>query len=75
MMYDVPWSQIGQLQQEVDRVKSELGRKAENYEIHTLIGRVDSMEHALWDIRSILDGHLSRLQACEDKLASMESEG
>jgi len=68
MYLEAPWTQIGALQQEISSIKSELSRKAEGYEIHSINIRLDSMEHTLWEIGSALDGLISRLQATEDKI-------
>jgi len=72
MLYEAPWTQIGALQQEVSSIKSELSRKAESYEIHSLNSRLDSVEHTVREIVSALDGLVFRLQAIEDKVNQQE---
>ncbi len=61
-----PWTGLGQLEREIDSVKSELHRKAETHEIHTLDRKLDSLERECREIRSSIDGILSRLQTLEE---------
>ena len=57
---------IGGVEYEIRDLRSEISRKADQHEIHTLNSRVDSLERTLSDLRSTVDGLLYRLQAVEE---------
>ncbi len=54
-MLQAPWTDIGSLQQDVLKLKCSLTRKANTYDIHEISGRVDSLEHSIREIRSLID--------------------
>ncbi|MDD5353433.1 MAG: hypothetical protein PHS93_09755 [Candidatus Omnitrophica bacterium] len=68
MSFEAPWTQLGELQQEILNLKNNLHEKANNYEIHSTNSRLDSLEHSLREISAALDGIKLRLQVWEDKV-------
>ena len=64
-MIEAPWTQIGSLQQDVMSLKSELHRKVDSHEIHTLSRRLDSLEHTLGNLSSEFSSLLDRVQRLE----------
>ena len=67
-MNSAPWTEISRCQQDISSIKSELHRKADDHEIHSINRRLDSLEHSLREIGTALDGFLFRLQACEEQM-------
>ena len=61
-MLDAPWTQIGSLQQDVSSLKSELYRKADSHEIHSLDSRLDRLADSLRSLESVVDGLRSQLE-------------
>jgi hypothetical protein len=59
---NAPWSGLGQLESEISLLKSEVSRKAESYEIHSINSRLDSFECSLREIRSDIDSFRIALQ-------------
>ena len=56
----------GGLEYEIRDVKSEISRKADKHEIHTLNSRVDSLERTLSNLSSTVNEIFSRLQTVEE---------
>lgn len=61
-------SQIGQLQQEIQGIKSGLNNKVDSREIHSLTSRVDSLERLCGEISTSLDGFRFELQGLQEKI-------
>lgn len=71
-MNQAPWTDIGSLQSDVRQLRDELRNKAKDYEIHALNSRVDSLERACGQLRSEIDGLLSRMQEMEANIRQIE---
>lgn len=72
MPYQPPWSDIGQVQRDIDQLRRELHDKANDYEVREILRRVDSLEHSLRQIISDVDGVCSRVQILEERLNQSE---
>lgn len=57
---------LDRLTNEVSHLKNELYQKSDNHEISQIISRLVSLECSCWQLRSEVDGILSRLQALEE---------
>jgi len=69
-----PSSQLGQLEREIDSLKSEIGRKANDYEVNTLRGKVDSLEHTIGELRSEIVSFRSELQELSQNISNPQGE-
>lgn len=67
-----PTSQIGQLESEIRRLKSEIGSKANNYEINTLRNRVDCVEHFAEGIRAQIEDLSYMIQVMKEEIKHKE---
>ena len=67
-----PWTPIGSLQSDVQSITSQLARKADTHEIHSLNSKLDSLERTMREISTTLNGVLSRLQELEEKAIARE---
>jgi predicted nucleic acid-binding Zn-ribbon protein len=64
--FENPSSSIGNLRSEIEH---KLHGKVDSHEIHSLNHKVDSLERTIRELRSEIDGLVSRLQTLEeDKL-------
>lgn len=63
-----PWTDIGNMQSDVIKIKTDLRDKVNKYEITSLNIKVGALVNAVSDVSTICDVILSRLQACEEKL-------
>jgi len=63
-----PTSQLGQLESEIRNLKSEIGRKANDYEVNTLRNKMDSLEYSIREVRSQVDGLLFKMQKLEEDI-------
>lgn len=54
-----PWTEIGRIQGDVCSIRNEMRNKPDSHEVTSLSRRMDSMEHSIRDIRSILDELIS----------------
>ena len=63
-----PTSHSGQLESEINSIKSILGGKANDYDVRQALGRLDSLEHTVREISTSLDGLRSQLQAIQEGL-------
>ena len=70
-----PASISGQLQSEIQEVRSQVHRKAESYEVHALASRVDRLEHTVRDLCATLDGLRTELQAIRESITPREEAG
>lgn len=70
-MIQPPWSEIGQLQQEISHIKNQLNNKPDNHEIYQIDSRLDSLERTCREISSEINGVLSRLQEMEENIRLM----
>ena len=61
-----PSSIGGQLESELGRVRDEVNRKANSYEITEINRKLDSLQRECGELRSEVDGILSRLQNVEE---------
>ncbi len=68
-----PTTGLGQLQGEINSLRLALGRKAESHEVATALTRLDRLEHSVREIRSLVDGLVSRLQGAESQLETQRS--
>lgn len=66
-----PASISGQLQAEIQDVRSRIDRKAESYEVFTLAGRMDRLEHTVQNLCATLDGLRIELQAVRESVTSL----
>ncbi len=80
-MNSPPWSELGRLKTEIDSLKSELRRKADDYKIQDLksdihkkaddrdvqglLNRVDSLERSIQEINSRLNALEGGYVACQ----------
>lgn len=63
--FAAPWSDTGRLQGDIDRLNSELHRKANEYEVSTLRSTVGSLEYSVRELSAtcdVLRSELSQLQ-------------
>ncbi len=67
-----PWTGIGSLQSDVSEIRSQLHGKADKYELHSVIGKLDSLERECREIRSAVDGLRDRIERLE---ATARTEG
>lgn len=67
-----PWTGIGALQSEISSIKSELGRKADDYKISSLNNDVATVANAVREVSSVVDGLLTRLQKVEMRLEEIQ---
>lgn len=66
-----PFTDIGQVQREVDEIRRQINGKANDYEVRALISRLDSLEHTVRQISATLDSIQSELQQIQaEKLES-----
>lgn len=66
-----PFTDVGQVQREVDEVRRQVNGKANDYEVHAVVSRLDSLEHTVREISTTLNriqSELHQLQA--DKIES-----
>ena len=61
-----PSSIGGQLEAEMGRLRNEIDRKANSYEISEINRKLDSLQRECGELRSEVDGILSRLQNVEE---------
>ena len=61
-----PWTEIGSLQSDIHNLRSEIGRKAESHEVHSLNRRLDTLEHTCREIGSKVDDFVYKLQELEE---------
>ena len=61
-----PWTGLGQLENQISSIKSELNGKANSHEFHSLNSKVDSLERECREIRSEINGVFYRLQELEN---------
>ena len=61
-----PTSAIGSLQSEIQSLKNELRRAANDYEVSEIRRRVVALESAVREIRAEIDGIVSRLQELQE---------
>src|ERR1035437_843216 len=54
-LYSAPWTDTGRLQGDIDRLSTDICRKADSYEVSSLRSKVDSLEHTCGELRSDLD--------------------
>ena len=64
-MFSPPWTDIGRLQAEVDRLKTDLHNKVNDYEHSATKVSLVRVECALGNIRTEIDGLLTRIEALE----------
>lgn len=73
MRYQAPWTDIGNLQQNIDSLKTDISRKANQHEISSLNSKMDSLECELRETRTEINGLQSELQRMEEALIRLES--
>ena len=56
----------------VDKIETDLYRKAESHEVSSLRSDVDSMERIIRELSSLCDGLRSELQTCQERLNMLE---
>ena len=56
----------------IHELKSEIGRKADGHEIHSLRSNVSSLESAVRELRAEVDGLRSQLYTLEEKARLVE---
>ncbi|KKN78320.1 hypothetical protein LCGC14_0351790 [marine sediment metagenome] len=70
-----PCTDSGQLQSEISEIRRKVDGKADSHEISSLRGKLDSLEHSVREISTLVNGFELRLQELEeDKRQLMESE-
>jgi len=67
-----PLSDAGQVQAEVERLRSELYRKVEGHELSTTNHRVVDLERAVGEIRALVDELRSWLKRLEENQVNDE---
>ena len=60
--YSAPWTDTGRLQGDVDRINSELHRKADSYEVSSLNSKLDSVERTCGELRTEIDEFRNQLE-------------
>ena len=60
-----PTTAVGQLQSEIERLKTQLNNKGNQYEINTLNNKIRSLESTIGELRTEINSMVSRLQALE----------
>ena len=66
-MFDPPWTGLGRVEAEISSIKSELNRKADSHETHSLRSDVDRLEHTVRELRTEVDGVRVKRQEMEGK--------
>lgn len=72
MIPQAPWTGVGAIQGELSSLKQEIDRKANSYEIHDINRKMDSLERECRNIRSEIDGILTKLQELETRHLTLE---
>lgn len=67
-----PWTGIGSLQSDVSEIRSQLHGKADKYELHSIVSKLDSVERECREIRSALDGFRDRIERMETLLLARD---
>lgn len=67
-----PWTEIGNLQSEINSLKSQLSQKADSHEIHTINSTMDGLECSIREFSSTLDGLRSEIETLQEKIINME---
>lgn len=57
-----PCSDTGQLQSEISVLRNKVNGKADDYEIHEINSKLNSMEHSIGEIETKVDDFLYQLQ-------------
>jgi hypothetical protein len=65
-MMNPPWTGLGRVEYNIQQLQGELGRKAESHEVHSLSGRLDSLEREVREIRAEVDGFRLELQRVQE---------
>lgn len=68
--YAAPWSDVGRLQGDIDRLGHEVHRKADAHELHQTNRNVDSLERECRELRSEVDGLRYELQQLREDLTN-----
>lgn len=61
-----PCSDTGRLQSDINRIDSELRRKADSHEITTLSSNVADLARSIRDVGSVCDGFLRQLEILKE---------
>ena len=73
MNLHAPWTDVGSLQSDISSLRDELRRKANDYDVSSLVRRVDSLEHTVRELGSTVDGFQSRLYEVEEHFIQIEA--
>lgn len=66
-MLNHPCSDTGRLQSEIRDLDRKVGQCAQSHEVHQVQRNVDSLEHQVREVSSLLDGVRSELQSLREK--------
>ena len=69
MIPEPPWSAVGALQGEVQRLQSQIYEKADTHEIRQVRDALARLERTIGEVRASCDGLGDRLQALENQVS------
>ena len=64
-MLEAPWTGLGAVQHDLITLKSELNRKANDYDVHEARRLVDSLERTVRSVSTEVDGLRFRIEQLE----------
>ncbi len=64
-MNNAPWTDLGRLESLINEIKQSLHRKVEFHDLHEIARRVDSLEHTVREMGTVVDGFRYRIEAIE----------
>ena len=70
--WESPFTGLGRLQGDLESIKSEVSRKANDYEIRETNSALGRLEHSVRQLESTVDSLRTELQDVKDKLAIYE---
>lgn len=68
-MHSPPWTDLGRVESDVASIKSDLYRKADSHEVHSLQRNVDSLEYTVRELSAEIDRLRAQLDPREMALA------
>ena len=66
-----PWSQLGQLESEINNVRRDLSNKAESHEVRSALSRLDSVERTIGGLESSLSRLEYQLQELQENFRQL----
>lgn len=72
MQTQAPWSEIGRIQSDVQQIRNDIRGKVDDYKIHEISRRLDSLECSLREVGSEVAGFQSELHEVQEKIGRLE---